>query len=343
MASMPHISMDVADVDPLAALRRGAGGRGRRVASLAVAGALAGAAVLVAPHLARTFGDALGRAVSADPRWAVAGVAFELASFAGYIALFWHVAGRAAPRIGLRASSEISLAGAAATRLLPTAGAGGAALTYWSLRRAGQGGSAAARTLLTFLVVLYSVFLAAIAVAGGLLVSGAVHTAAPAELGLVPGALAAIAIVVALGLAWLHRRGALHGRPAPAVALGGAVSDALTLVRRPDPRLAGAAAWWGFDLLVLWAMFSAFGGPPPALLLVLGYFLGQVANTVPLPGAASGGMTAAFLAFGTPAALVIPAVLAYRAIAIWTPVPVGAVAIGGLRRTARAWAGEPAA
>jgi hypothetical protein len=73
---------------------------------------------------------------------------------------------------------------------------------------------------------------------------------------------------------------------------------------------------------------------------VLGYFLGQVANTVPLPGAASGGMVGAFLALGMPAEVVLPAVLAYRAIAIWTPVPAGALALTGLRRRVRSWAEE---
>src|SRR5204863_4810800 len=115
-------------------------------------------------------------------------------------------------------------------------------------------------------------------------------------------------------------------------AVGGGVREALAIVRRPDGRLAGAFAWWGFDMLVLWATFSAFGRPPAAGVLVLGYFLGQVANTVPLPGAASGGMVAIFLAFGMPAEIVLPAVLAYRAIAIWTPVPAGAAALAGLRR-----------
>jgi uncharacterized membrane protein YbhN (UPF0104 family) len=91
---------------------------------------------------------------------------------------------------------------------------------------------------------------------------------------------------------------------------------------------------------VLWATFNAFGAPPAAGVLVLGYFLGQVANTVPLPGAASGGMVGAFLALGMPAEVVLPAVLAYRAIAIWTPVPAGAAALAGLRRRVRGWADE---
>ena len=47
------------------------------------------------------------------------------------------MAGGAAPRVGRRESAQITLAGAAATRVLPTAGVGGLALTLWTLRRAG--------------------------------------------------------------------------------------------------------------------------------------------------------------------------------------------------------------
>ena len=235
------------------------------------------------------------------------------------------MAGRKSPRVGLRASAEISLAGTAATRLLPTAGAGGAALTFWSLRRAGQDNAAATRTLLSFLVVLYSVFLGSIAVAGTLLATGAVASDVPFELSAVPAAAATGAIALALVFACSAVVAPPSGRLGVAShALGGAVREALALVRRPDARLLGAPAWWGFDMLVLWATFNAFGAPPAATVLVLGYFLGQVANTVPLPGAASGGMVGAFLALGMPAEVVLPAVLAYRAIAIWTPVPAGA-------------------
>ncbi|MEA2437992.1 MAG: hypothetical protein QOF65_2548 [Thermoleophilaceae bacterium] len=311
---------------------------------IAGAGIAAAAVVAVAaPRVVETFGHALVRAVHADPVFVIGGIALELASFAGYIALFWHVASRATPRIGLRASAEISLAGTAATRLLPTAGAGGAALTFWSLRRAGQDNRTATRTLLSFLVVLYSVFLGSIAVVGTLLATGAVgNGSVPLELSAVPAAFAAGAIVLALVFAVRHRDAdAPSGRLGKVShALGGAVREALVLVRRPDGRLAGALAWWGFDMLVLWATFNAFGAPPAAGVMVLGYFLGQVANTVPLPGAASGGMVGAFLALGMPAEVVLPAVLAYRAIAIWTPVPAGAAALAGLRRRVRVWADE---
>jgi uncharacterized membrane protein YbhN (UPF0104 family) len=341
------ISLDTSIGDPIAALKRVGGVRhDRRMRRFVIAGAGIAAAAVVAvaaPRVVETFGHALVRAVHADPVFVIGGIALELASFAGYIALFWHVASRATPRIGLRASAEISLAGTAATRLLPTAGAGGAALTFWSLRRAGQDNRTATRTLLSFLVVLYSVFLGSIAVVGTLLATGALgNGSVPLELSAVPAAFAAGAIVLALVFAVRHRDAdAPSGRLGKVShALGGAVREALVLVRRPDGRLAGALAWWGFDMLVLWATFNAFGAPPAAGVMVLGYFLGQVANTVPLPGAASGGMVGAFLALGMPAEVVLPAVLAYRAIAIWTPVPAGAAALAGLRRRVRVWADE---
>ena len=66
---------------------------------------------------------------------------------------------------------------------------------------------------------------------------------------------------------------------------------------------------------------------------MLAYFVGQVANTIPVPGAASGGLVGVLLAFGVDADLALGSVLAYRAVAIWLPAPIGLVALSGLRRT----------
>src|SRR4051794_22067932 len=189
------ISIDASATDPIAALKRAGSMRHdtrvRKILLIAAVLAAGVAAVVVAPGIAQKFGDAFARALHADPAYVIGGVLFELVSFTGYIALFWHVASRATPRIGLRASGEIALASTAATRLLPTAGAGGAALTFWSLRRAGQDNSTATRTLLSFLVVLYAVFLGALAVAGVLLATGVVAGHVSVELAAIPAAAAA--------------------------------------------------------------------------------------------------------------------------------------------------------
>src|SRR4051794_31227944 len=200
-----QLPFDATATDPIAALKRASSMRNdtrvRKIALIAAVLAAGAAAVVVAPGIAAKFGDALVRALHADPGWVIGGIGFELVSFAGYIALFWHIASRATPRIGLRASGEIALASTAATRLLPTAGAGGAALTFWSLRRAGQDSRQATRTLLSFLVVLYSVFLRSLAVAGLLLVTDAAPGHVPAELAAVPAGAGLLGIALALAFA----------------------------------------------------------------------------------------------------------------------------------------------
>jgi hypothetical protein len=93
---------------------------------------------------------------------------------------------------------------------------------------------------------------------------------------------------------------------------------------------------------VLWAMLHAFGAAPALPVVVLAYFVGQVANTLPLPGSVSGGIAGVLIAFAVPAEVALPAVLAYRTIAVWLPVPVAIAAIPRLRATAARWASEDA-
>ncbi len=341
----PDLALPALDVRALA----------RRAALPAALAAVAAGVLVAAGGPLQAFADALRRALDADPRFVALAVVLELASFVGYTALLSLVGGRATPRLGLRQSAEVTLGGAAATRLLPTGGVGGVAVTVWALRRAGLGGRDAARTLLTFLVLLYSVFLGAIAGAGALLALGVAGADGPVALTALPAGAAAAAIAVGLALG-LRRRAAGPAAPADAPApgriarlrraadvLGEAVHAALGHLRRPDVRLLGAPAWWAFDAAVLWAMLAAFGTPPAAAVVVLAYFVGQVGNTIPVPGAVSGGVVGVLLAFGVPADLALVSVLAYRAVAIWLPAPIGLVALGGLRRTVARWGREDAA
>jgi uncharacterized membrane protein YbhN (UPF0104 family) len=291
----------------------------------------------------------------------VAAATFEVLSFVGYVSLLWLVGSRASNRLDLRASTQITLGGAGATRLLPTGGVGGAALTIWAFRRAGLGTRGATRTLLAFLVVLYTVFLGSIVVAGGAIALGISHAHGPLALSALPAAAAVTAMAAGVALAAFAKpfstdaaaaapvtgarslvarvRAAAGDTPA---ALGTGVRDAVALVRSGDPRLLGAIAWWGFDAAVLWAMLHALGAPPSLAVVVLGYFVGQVANTIPVPGAVSGGMVGVLLAFGVDPALALAAVLAYRSVAIWLPASVGLAALSGLRRTTARWSAEDA-
>ena len=317
---------------------------GRRLAVPAVLAA-AVVFVLVAGGHANALIDDIERDLGVTPAWAALGVLFECLSLAGYVALLAFVAGRATHRIGGRESAQITFAGTAATRLLPTAGAGGLGLTVWALRRAGLSTLAATRTLLTFLVVLYAAFLAALAVAGGTLALGLVRSHGPEQLSAVPAATALGAIALCLALALRHR----SGRPTDAstargrgvkdagALLGEAVHEACRLVRSGDLRLAGATAYWAFDAAVLWAMLHALGRPPALPVVVLAYFVGQLANTLPVPGSVSGGMAGVLIAFAVPAELAVPAVLAYRAVSVWLPAPFAIASVPALRATVARW------
>jgi putative heme transporter len=325
-------------------------GLARRAALPALVATGAVIAVLLLGGRVHEFVAALLRGLELSPAWAAAGVVFEALSLTGYVLLLSLVAGRATSRVGARESAQITLAGAAATRLLPTAGAGGLALALWALRRAGLRTAAATRTLLTFLVLLYSTFLAGIVVAGAMLTVGVGGGArGPAALSAVPAAIALLVILLGLALAARPASAPTHtARPRSRLSrairvFGGAVRDACRFTRSADARLAGAVVYWLCDATVLWAMLNAFGSAPAVTVVALAYLVGQVATTVPIPGSVSGGIAGVLIAFGVPLHVALPAVLAYRAIAVWLPAPVAAAAVPRLRATIARWSHEDAA
>jgi uncharacterized membrane protein YbhN (UPF0104 family) len=299
---------------------------GRRRVLIAIAAAVAAFATLyvLVPRLAG-LDETWRRLNDGNPWWLAAALVFEVLSFAGYFALFRGVVSRFDPTLSLRDSYAISMAGVVATRLVATAGAGGIALTAWALRRRGMSRAAVATAIGAFLVLLYSVFMGGLVVVGIALATGALPGAEAGPLTLVPAAFGATVIVGALALSRTYW------------SVGAGVRDALAALRARDPRLAGAIAWWAFDLAVLWAAFRAFGDAPVIGVLALGYFVGMLGNLLPLPGGVGGvegGMIGAFVALGVPAGLAIVAVLSYRAFAFWLPTIPGLLAYGQLRRAA---------
>ena len=313
-----------------------------------------GALYYVLPRLAG-LDDTWERIQDGDPWWLAAAVTFELLSFASYVALFRRVFVRGESRIGWRESYQITMAGVAATRLFATAGAGGIALTAWALRRSGMTRRQVAASMTTFIVLLYGVYMLALVVVGLGLATELLPGGGSPAITLVPAIFGAVVIVVALALALLPR-GVEQEEAAP-VATGGfarwtaraaAVSDplargvrgALGLLGRGDPAILAAVGWWAFDIAVLWACFHAFGTPPPTAVIVMAYFVGMAANTLPVPGgigSVDGGMIGALIAFGVDAGLAIVAVLSYRAFAFWLPTIPGTIAYLGLRRTIKGW------
>jgi uncharacterized membrane protein YbhN (UPF0104 family) len=217
-------------------------------------------------------------------------------------------------------------------------------------------GRTVARRMTSFLVILYAVYMAALVVDGLGLFSGILPGSAPAAVTLAPAAFGGLVIAGALLLARLRPVAAVPaldgGRTLRArvrhvaLSVAAGVRGAIGLLRSREPGLAGAVAWWGFDIAVLWASFHAFGAVPPTAVIVMGYFVGTLANTLPIPGGVGGvdgGMIGAFLAFGVDPGTAVLAVLSYRAIAFWLPTLPGLVAYFQLRRTTGEWKAEDAA
>jgi uncharacterized protein (TIRG00374 family) len=312
---------------------------------------------LLLPQVAG-LGDTWHRIRDGSPWWMALGLVFTAGMFAGYVVQFRGVFLRAqgGRRIGWRAAYEITMAGLAASRLFAAGGAGGLVLTAWALRRAGMRRRDVSDTTLAFLILTYVPYVAALIVCGVGLRLGVFSGPAPFTLTVVPAIFAAVAFAVAMAIALvptdLQRRveasASRHGRVAriaqrlanaPASASAG-IRLALEHARSGNVALVGAFMFWGFQILVLWAAFRAFGAAPPPAVLVQAFFVGMLGNLLPLPGGVGGvegGMIGAFVAFDVDSGLAVVAVLVYRAFTFWLPLVPGVIAYFQLRRTVERW------
>lgn len=328
--------------------------------------ALIAAIYVLFPRIVGLNGE-IARISDAAWYWVAIAVSFNVAAFGAYVALFRGVLGGNSSaglrrRLDARASYQITMAGLAATRIFSAAGAGGIVLTYWALRKAGMPRRRSACRMVAFLVLMYSVYGLALILFGVLLRTGVLAGDAPVAGTIVPAGLAggamAIAGLIALIPGDLERRlSSFTGRgklarsaaklaPVPATAATG-IRTAIDYVRHPRRgalAVSGAVGFWAANIGVLWASFEAFGGSVPFGVLVQGFFVGMAANLIPSPaggvGSVDAGMIGAFVLFGIPAGIVFPAVLTYRVIAFWLPIPPGVVAFFQLRRTVARWDGE---
>jgi putative heme transporter len=343
--------------DPRPPEQRRSGNPHRRTILIVLSGvAIAGLVYFVIPQIAG-LGPTLRRLRAGDVWWLALGVVLEVVSIAGEVVLFRGVFSHPGSPIGWKISGEITLAGAAATKLLATAGAGGIALTVWALGAAGLPSAEIAGGMVCYEILTYGVYMAALAIGGFGLWTGLFSGRAPVGVTLVPALFGTTVIVVVVSMLfvagpaerYLRRRAeASKGRvqrwqrraAALPRSLQAGLRAALAMVRRRDPSTLGAIIAWGFDIGALWASFRAFGHAPPAAVLVMGYYVGTLANTLPLPGGiggVEGGMIGSFVAFGVDGSLAVLAVLAYRTISYWLPTIPGAIAYFRLRRQVADW------
>jgi uncharacterized protein (TIRG00374 family) len=313
----------------------------------------------VLPQLAG-LGDTWKQVKEGDPLWLLVAGAFTALSFGGYVLLFQGVYVRDGFRLTAVESYQITMAGLAATRVFAAGGAGGIALTAWALRRAGMPKRAVADQTLAFLVLTYGVYMAAVVIGGFGLYFGILPgsedwaiTLLPAMIGVIAFAIALLASLTPTDLqkrleGYARRHGRLGRLAQKASNLPASISSGIrisvALVRSGDLALVGSIAYWGFNIAILWASFKAFGEAPPWAVIVMGYFVGMLANLLPLPGGVGGvdgGMIGAFVAFGGESKdSIVVAVLTYRLFAFYLPTIPGALAYFQLRRTVARWDAE---
>lgn len=291
-----------------------------------------------------------------DRTWLFVAFCMELLSYASYIWFFRAMFLAKIPVIGWSGSYRISMAGVAATRLFGAAGAGGIALTFWAVRKAGMGRRMAVSYIVAFYVILYAIFMITLVVDGILLRAHVIPGTSPFGVTVVPAVFAGIVILVfVLALAipgnlerlaarWSSGRGKIASIAQKAAAvpalIGQGTRVAMRFVGSGDPGLLGALGWWMFDIATLWACFKAFGESPEIGVLVMGYFVGMIANIIPTPGgvgAVEGGMIGTYAAFGVGIGNATAAVLAYRFFAFLMPTIPGVIAFIRLRGTVSEW------
>jgi uncharacterized protein (TIRG00374 family) len=308
------------------------------------------------------LGDALSRLDEADPLWIAIAIGFNVVAYATYIALFKAVVGGDALRLRWVETYEINMSGVAATLLFSAGGAGGIAVTYWALRKAGMGRRDSARRMVAFITLHYAFYPLALIVFGVLLRTGVLHGEDSVELTVIPAAVAGLLIVIGILIALIpsdierrlspfahgeRAKAFLHSAAKVPATVAEGFRFALGLFAHPSRgglAVIGAAGFWAASIGVLWASFHAFGVHVPLAVVVQGFFLGMVANLFPLApagvGAVDAGMIGAFVLFGIPESAVFPAILVFRLVAFWMPIPPGIIAFFQLRKTVHAWETE---
>ena len=307
--------------------------------ALAVGAALTVTTVLVAA-IGRLAGFTELRDTLSGATWGWLGLCAlgQIGVFIGYAGAFRSAVadspsdrggGRAREQPGVWYSLKVALAGFGLTQLIAAGGAAGMAFTFWVLRQLGFSKHNAMVELIALNTAVYFVF-GVLGMLGGL--AGILDASAPPGMAL--GWVAGFLVVVALALGFTqHSRGAGTaeaegaGRLRRALAVGvSAAARVRRATRTADGHklLAWSLLYWIGDLVSLWAALRAFGVTVSPAAIVGAYTTGYLAQSIPIPLIATGGVDAAttftLTAVGVPIEVALLGVVAHRVFAFWLPV-----------------------
>jgi uncharacterized membrane protein YbhN (UPF0104 family) len=274
------------------------------------------------------FGSLLGHL-----HWGWAVVALCL-SFATYAGATWSLSGFVLERLNLVRTFLTQIAGSFVTLVTPAA-VGGVALNIRFLRKSGVESADAAASVGVSQVFAFGLHVALLIIFAALTGTSGKDSLRPP--GWVYLALAALILVALIILAFPAGRRLARSRLAPA--LGQVIPRLLDVAQRPAKLaegIGGALLLTTAYILCLDASVRALGGTVPIASIAVVYLTGSaIGSVVPTPGglgAVEAALSAGLTAAGLPGTTAVSAVLLFRTLTFWLPVPLGWASMNYLLR-----------
>lgn len=275
----------------------------------------------------------------AQPAWLLLAILLQAATYTSEAGVWGLVLHRAGQRVPFHRLYALAIVALLTSQTVPSAGLAGALLVFQALRHWQVAVPVAMATILVELVGYYAAY--GLYAGAGVLLLGLDGTLPPG--GLVLGlAVVVLGIGMSAGSLWLAREHRRQPRPWRRLRrVGEAVAQLSSadhdLASHP-PTLVAAVVLRGsnfaLDALTLWACLFAVGVQAPLSASVAAFLSGSVVRTV---GFVPGGLgtfeaaTAASLAaLGVDIEAALAAVLLYRGLSYWLPMPVGVALSRGL-------------
>jgi uncharacterized membrane protein YbhN (UPF0104 family) len=287
------------------------------------------AAYLLAGELAQA---SLGRLLSsADWRWGVAALALSVLTYAG-AAL--SVSGFVAERLGFIRTLLVQLAGSFVTLVTPAA-VGGVALNVRFLQRRKIASPVAVASIAVSQVVALALHILLLAIFGAIAGTGDKSPIRPPTWSYF--VVAGLLVLAGAVLAFPAGRRMVRARVSPTF---GQVLPRLVEVAQ-DPRkliegVGGALLLSLSYIACLAACVASFGGSVPIAKIGVVYLTGSaLGSIIPTPGglgAVEAALTAGLTAAGVPGGVAVSAVLLFRLLTFWLPVPFGWASLSYLER-----------
>jgi uncharacterized membrane protein YbhN (UPF0104 family) len=291
-------------------------------------------------------GDLSDALASAGWPWLLACLAGLLLSYVGYVVSYRDTAAAfGGPVMPYSVVTRVVMTGFGAFTVGTTAG--GLAVDFWAMHRAGLGNADAARRVLALNTLQWTSLSVATALAALLALLGAGNQL-PLWLCIVWITVVPACVLAAAWVSQPSRRerlsrtsGVSRMRAAFGAAIGGVVLVRLLILEPVRYRLAlvGYPIYWLGDGLCLFAGLAAFGPAPNVVDLLVAYTTGYIAVALPLPAGGAGGVDAAMVfsltLVGIDLEQALLGVAVYRAFTFWLPVAPALAVVPTLPRLAK--------